>query len=169
MMIFLFLYSLHLWPALIPQCLLVVLRSIIFFAYIMTVWCLCGEHDFWYRVKQKKWNFAIIFLALLDFVSRATVMAQASVVCRPSVCRPSSVRKLKFLRNRCMDPDKILWEATYPPYLQTVFFFLFFQNFQFSNVYEFFFVFVNMGPYGSKNFKTLLLLQFSSDLSQTLS
>ncbi len=102
------------------------------------------------------------FLALLDFVSRATVMAQASVV-----RRPSSVRKLKFLRNRCLDPDQILWEATYPPSLQT--FLFFFQNFQFSNFYDFFFVFVNMGPYGSTNFKTLLLLQFSSDLSQTLS
>ncbi len=29
------------------------------------------------------------------------------------------------------------------------------------------FVFINMGPYGSKNFKTLLL-QFSSNLSKTL-
>ncbi len=63
-------------------------------------------------------------------------MAQASVV------RSSSVRKLKFLRNRCMDPDQILWEATYQPYLQTIF--LFFQNFQFSNFYDFFFFFVNI-------------------------
>ena len=59
---------------------------------------------------------------------------------RPSsVIRPSvrlSVRKLKFLGNRCMDPGQILWEATYPPYLQTIF--LFFQNFQFSNFYDFF-------------------------------
>ncbi len=96
-----------------------------------------------------------LFLALLDFVSRATVVAQASMV-----------RKLRFLRNRCMDPGQILWVAHSPPYLQTIFFF-FFQNFRYSNFYDFFFVFVNMGPYDSKNVKTLLL-QFSSDLSQTL-
>ncbi len=87
-------------------------------------------------------------------------MAQASVV------RPSIVRKLLCLGNRCMDPDQILWEATYPPYVQTIFC----QNFQFSNFqifYDFVFIFVNMGPYGSKKFKALLL-QFSSDLNQTL-
>ncbi len=55
------------------------------------------------------------FVALLGFLSRATVMAQASVV------RPSSVRKLKFLGNLCMDPDQILWVAPSPPYLQTIF------------------------------------------------
>ena len=87
------------------------------------------------------------FLALLDFVSRATVMAQASIV-----------RKLRFLGNRYMDPGQILWVALSPPYIQTIFF-SFFQNFQFSNFC------VNDG---SKNFKTLPLLQFSSDLSQTL-
>ncbi len=65
------------------------------------------------------------FLALLDFVSRATVMAQASVV-----------HKLKFLGNRCMDPDQILWEATYPPYLQTIFFFKIF-NFQIFTIFFF--------------------------------
>ncbi len=40
-----------------------------------------------------------VFLALLDCVSRANAMARASVV-RPSVCRPLSVRKTRFLRNR---------------------------------------------------------------------
>ncbi len=40
----------------------------------------------------------VLFLALLDFVSTAAVVAQ---VVRPSV-RPS-VRKLRFLKNRCMD------------------------------------------------------------------
>ena len=45
----------------------------------------------------------------------------------------------------------------------------FFQNFQFPIFfYDFSFIFVNMGPYGNKGFKTLLLLQFSSDMSQTL-
>ncbi len=101
--------------------------------------------------------FASPFLALLDFVSRATVMAQASVVRRPSSVRPSvrpsvrrpSVRKLKFLGNRCMDPGQILWEATYPPYLQT-FFFVFFLNFQFSNFYDFFSFSLTWDPMGAK-------------------
>ncbi len=56
-----------------------------------------------------------LFLALLDFVSRATAIAQASVI------HPSVVRKLRFLRNRCMDPGQILWVAPSPPYLQTIF------------------------------------------------
>ncbi len=30
-----------------------------------------------------------------------------------------------------------------------------------------FFVFINMGPYGSKNFKTLLLLQIAAESFQT--
>ncbi len=34
----------------------------------------------------------------------------------------SVFRSLWFLRNRCMDRRQILWEATYPPYLQTIFF-----------------------------------------------
>ncbi len=37
----------------------------------------------------------VVFLALLDFVSRATVVTLASVVRRPSV-----VRKFRFLGNR---------------------------------------------------------------------
>ncbi len=32
---------------------------------------------------------------------------------------------------------------------------------------EFFFVFVNMGPYGSENFQTLLLLQIAAENFQT--
>ncbi len=48
------------------------------------------------------------FLALLEFVSRATVVVQASVV-------RLSVRQLWFLGNRCMDPGQILWKTTYPP------------------------------------------------------
>ncbi len=103
------------------------------------------------------------FLALLDFVSRATctVMAQASVV------RPSVVSKPRFLRNRCIDPGQILWVAASSPYLQKLVF-CFFKTFNFPIFTIFFFIFVNMGTYGSKNFKTLLR-QFSSDLSQTLS
>ena len=43
--------------------------------------------------------------------------------------------------------------------------FLFFSKF--SLFYDFFLFFINMGPYGSKNFKMLPLLQSSSDLGQT--
>ncbi len=65
-----------------------------------------------------------------------------------------------------MNPGQILWEATYPLYLQTLGFF--FQTFHcFCGFFFFFFcVFVNIGPYGTKHVKTLLS-QFSSDLSQT--
>ncbi len=82
--------------------------------------------------------------------SRATVMAQASIV-RPSI------HKLRFLGNYSMDPDQILWEATYPLDLQTVFFFLFFffSKFSILKFLWFFFVFVNMGPYGSKKFQNV--------------
>ncbi len=58
-----------------------------------------------------------------------------------------------------MDPGQILCVAPSPPYLKTILSF-FFQIFNFNFFYDFFFVFVNMGPYGSKIFKTLLLLHF---------
>ena len=83
----------------------------------------------------------MMFLALLDFVSRATCQGAG-------VRRPSVVCKLRFLRKRCMDPGQILWVVPSPPYLQTIFFYFKIFNFQFF--YVFFFVFVNMGPYGSK-------------------
>ncbi len=124
---------------------------------------------------------------------------------RPSSIRASVVRKLGFLRNRCMDPGQILWVAPSPPYLQIIFFSsvrrswygvglvrrpsvrpsvrpsikpIFsgtvkgintrfgeklpvhhtFKPFVFQDIknlmfYDFLFVSVNMGPYGSKNFK----------------
>ncbi len=54
----------------------------------------------------------VYFLALPDFVSSATSW-------------------LRFLRNQGMDPRQILWEATYPLYLQTVFFFFKISLFKF--------------------------------------
>ena len=87
-------------------------------------------------------------------------MAQASVVCHSSSVRPS-VRQLRFLGNRCMDSDQILWEATYPPNLQTTCFLSFFFKILNFHIY---FVFINMRPYGSQNWKTLLpqsLLNFT--------
>ena len=82
-----------------------------------------------------------IFIALLDFVSRVTLLAQSSVVqyllTHVSQTPPHGSRP-NFM------------EATYPPHLQTVFF-PFFKNFtfQFLRFYFVCFVFVNMGPYGS--------------------
>ncbi len=59
--------------------------------------------------------------------------------------RPSSVRlsvsKLKLLRNCCMDPDQILWEATYPPYLTIYTVFFFFFKFSIFKFLRFFFCF----------------------------
>ena len=51
------------------------------------------------------------FLALLDFVSRATVVAQASV-CLSIVSSLTQVSQ-----NCCMDPGQILWKGSYmyPP------------------------------------------------------
>ena len=113
------------------------------------IWCICLSYmTMCLRFCQYRgqWASCLRFLALLDFVSRATVMTQASVV-----------RKLNFLGNRCMDLGQILSVGPSPPYLQTIFFFFFFKFFNFQ-IFTFFFVCVNMGPYGSKNFKTLLLL-----------
>ena len=93
-----------------------------------------------------------------------TIFSSARL-CQQSYCRGAGVRrppvrKLRFLGNRCMDPGQSLWVAPSPPYLHTIFFF--FQNFHFFFQIFTIFVFVNMGPYGSKPFKTLLVLQFSS-------
>ena len=51
-----------------------------------------------------------------------------------------------FFSSACVyTADQILWKATYPPYLQTIFSFFKIFNFQiFTNF--FWFVFVNMGP-----------------------
>ena len=42
------------------------------------------------------------FLAVCDFVSRATVVARASVICKTEVSR-----------NHWIDPGQILWAAPY--------------------------------------------------------
>ena len=86
-------------------------------------------------------------------------LCQQSYCHGAGVCLPSvrlSVRKLR-------DPDQILWVAPSLPYLQTIFF-----EKKIFKFLRFLFVVVNMGPYGSKIFKMLILLHFSSDLNQTL-
>ena len=72
---------------------------------------------------EKKSHFLIL--------SSAWPCQQSSWNQKSSVVRPLT----QFLRNCYMDPGQILWKATYPPYLQTAV--LFFQNFWFSNFYEF--------------------------------
>ncbi len=86
----------------------------------------------------------------------------SSVVCRPSsVVRPS-VCGIDYLWSYCMYFFQILVVASPGPYAQTFFTFLKKKNKQtFSDFLRIFFVFVNMGPYGSKTFKTLLLPQIT--------
>ena len=62
-----------------------------------------------------------LLLALLDFVSTATVVAQASVV-RPSVVRPS-VRVLSPVSQKPPHGSRPNFMESYLPYLQTLFFF----------------------------------------------
>ena len=70
---------------------------------------------------------------------------------RLSMC-PSSVRKLRFLRNRCMNPDQILKESTYPPDHC----FLFFQNFMKFSVFSFSLTWEPMGSKRYSSHKSLL-------------
>ena len=85
-------------------------------------------------------NQCAVFLALLDFVSRTTAMAQASVV-----------RKFKFLRHRCMDQGNLSTIS--------LTFFSFFKIFNFQNFTIFFsfsLTWDTMGPKISKRYKLLL-------------
>ncbi len=80
----------------------------------------------------------------------------------------AELMKPKFVR-----PSFRLWNQLFLKLLHASFsnfsggfpwaFFFFFFKFWFF--YEFYFV--NMGPYGSKNFKTLLLLQIAAESFQT--
>ncbi len=63
---------------------------------------------------------------------------------------------MHFLTNH--QANQQIWgKASYPPYAH---FFVFFQNSKFLTFINFFFIFMNMRSYGSKNFKRLLLPQF---------
>ncbi len=86
-------------------------------------------------------------LALLYCVSRASAVAQAPVV-RMSVKRIFSETVKRINARIC---EKAAIHHTYRP---------FFSIFKYS-IFEFlnFFIFVNMGSYGSENFKTLLHVQ----------
>ncbi len=98
----------------------------------------------------QSWNF-LRFLALLDSPSSVSPLIQVSQKPRHGP-RPNFVESYIYIS--AISPGS--------------FFFFFWKFFDFQIFTIFFFVFVNMGPYGSQNFKTLLLPQFSSDLNQTL-
>ncbi len=101
-----------------------------------------------------------VFLALLDCVSRANAVAQASVVRRSSVKCVFSETVKQINAKFC---GKVAIHHISRP------FFSVFKNFEFLNFNELFFIFVNMAPYGSENFKTLLLLQLRFFFNQTFS
>ncbi len=67
-----------------------------------------------------------------------------------------------------MDSFQIPVVASPGPYAQT-FCFIFEKNIFFFIFQDFFFVFINMGPYGSQNFKTLLLPQITFEFFQAFS
>ncbi len=86
-------------------------------------------------------NFAS-FLALLDVVSRAPVVAQVSVV------RASSVRPLTEVSQKLLGGSRSNFMESYLSTISPGVFFFFTQKFQFSQFLRFFVV--NMGPHGSK-------------------
>ncbi len=96
-----------------------------------------------------------IFCSELDFVSRATVVADS----RLSAVRPTTQVSQKPLHGSMPDFVKSYLSAISPEL-----FFSFFKIFDFQIFTIFCFLFINMGPYGSQNFKTLLLPQLRSSL-----
>ncbi len=93
------------------------------------------------------------------FIFSSAWLCRGTGIRRLSVRRPSIVHKLRFLRNRCMDSCQILWIASSPHISRPIFFFQIFVIFRFLQIFL---------EYGRKQFKTLPLLHFSFDLSQTL-
>ncbi len=80
--------------------------------------------------------------------------------------RRPSVRGIDYLWTLCMDFFQILVVASPGLYAQT-FFFIFQKKKKNWNFLRIFFILVNVGPYGSENFKTLLLLQIAAESFQT--
>ncbi len=97
------------------------------------------------------------FLALLDFVSRATVVTEASVIhpLTHASQKPLHGPRLNFVESHL---------STISPGCFILFSYLLIFNF----LRFFFFIFVNMGTHGGQNFKMLVLLQFRSYFNQTL-
>ncbi len=101
------------------------------------------------------------FLALLDYVSRAH-----EIEIRPSSVRRPSVRLWHRLSLNFMHGFLSNFSCGFPWAICPDIFFIFkkIKNFNFLRI---FFIFVNMGPSESKNFKTLLLLQITAESFQT--
>ena len=113
--------------------------------------------------KQMAFGNSFLCLALLDYVSRAHEMeiCPLSVVRSTVVCRPSSVRVAIISEPNARISFKF-WFLL--PLCHTLRHFLIF--FCFGFFYEYY-RFVNMGPYGSENFKTLFVLQVATESFQT--
>ena len=96
-------------------------------------------------------SYGISILALLDFVSRATVVVQASVVClsavHPSVC------KLSFSETAAWIQAKVCGVDPSPPYVQAILI-CFLKNFNFQ-IFTIFFAFVYMGSKISKSYSSI--------------
>ncbi len=103
----------------------------------------------------------LVYLAPFDSVSRGHSMGLLSVVCRPSPVRlcvltisePNARISFKFWLLLPLGHTAL----SFFEFLKIVFDFL-----------RTFFVFVNMGPYGRENCKTLLLLQIAAEIFQTV-
>ena len=100
----------------------------------------------------------LIFLALLDYISRAHEIEICPSSVRPSVCG------IDYLWSYCMDFFQILVVASPGPYART--FFEFLKKKIFLIFYEYFSFSLTWDP-REENFKTLLLLQIAAESSQT--
>ncbi len=89
-------------------------------------------------------------------------VCRLSSVLPPSVVRPSVsqyiISELNDFFQILVVASSGLYARMFFEFLKTIFFLIFLRIF---------FVFVNMGPYGSENFKRLLLLQIAAESSQT--
>ncbi len=105
-----------------------------------------------------------------EVFSSARLCQQSSWNQNSSSVRPSSVCAINYLWTYCMDFFQILVVASPGQYAQTffkiiiIFFIRIFKRIIFF--IRIFFIFVNMGPYGSQNFKTLLLPQITFESFQ---
>ncbi len=84
-------------------------------------------------------------------------------VVRPSVVRPS----VSQLSLNLMHGFLSNFSCGFPWAIRSDVFLIFEKKFFFFDFLRIFFVFVNMGPYGSKSFKTLLRLQIAAESFQT--
>ena len=113
---------------------------------------------------------SIFFLALLDCVSRANAMLRASIVrrSRPSACKSIFSETIKWSNAKFCEKVTIITSPNHFLLFIKIFndiplfFFFFFFFFSFSLTFD-------MTPYGSENFKTLLLPQFGSFFSKLFS